>query len=610
MSQSNLAVRPGYKASSPLATIQKIRNILYQSNIFVIEDYWTKVSNGIFSVTLKVPGTACKTHGKSFNEIYALASAYGEFIERLQNMVLFGKNYLGNQKDKTPKPPDCIQFNNSVIKSNIIKKFMTLFDKTDYEKIEKFIEEYDGFNAIPFYHIKSENIEYLPYELLLSAVGSNGMCAGNSPEEALIQGLCEIFERYVLKEIYFNPKRRFPDVPESLFENAFQWKYLLFLKEHGYEVFIKDCSLGGVIPVLAITVKQNDRALLSLGAAPDYRIAFERCVTELFQGTNLEKLDKKLQPIERWCTQSSNWFSDCKKELQYHYMRSLTGTRGSVPLTFFENNNIEFDDKNLFQSETMITKDVLNKLLKICRKQNWDVYIRDISFFNFPSYWIFIPGLSEVNKIEYKNLIFDLDILPKLRKVFFNYKNASIEEIEFLGQTIIEMLDNPRFEPQKIIQILQRLQFNIPINLEHISPEIVLVFIYCRLEKFEFAHEILKKYLEKRKTSTTSLNFSKVTINYQCLLEYLALLSNGYTLLNAKKTLSLNYNPKFVDDIYSIICNPTDLFNYLDFPICDSCNDCKFSNNCCYVKTNELLNNIEIKITPLDQLKIKQFIQI
>ena len=40
------------------------------------------------------------------------------------------------------------------------------------------------------------------------------MCAGNSPEEALVQGLSEIIERVVQRRI-FTEKPALPDVPEE-----------------------------------------------------------------------------------------------------------------------------------------------------------------------------------------------------------------------------------------------------------------------------------------------------------------------------------------------------------------------------------------------------------
>lgn len=44
--------------------------------------------------------------------------------------------------------------------------------------------------------MKNEDIEYIPDKLFSYLYDTNGMCAGNSKEEALIEGLSEILERY------------------------------------------------------------------------------------------------------------------------------------------------------------------------------------------------------------------------------------------------------------------------------------------------------------------------------------------------------------------------------------------------------------------------------
>lgn len=44
----------------------------------------------------------------------------------------------------------------------------------------------------------------IPIEFSLLLTGSNGMASGNTPKEAILQALCEIFERYAISEIYWN----------------------------------------------------------------------------------------------------------------------------------------------------------------------------------------------------------------------------------------------------------------------------------------------------------------------------------------------------------------------------------------------------------------------
>jgi len=73
------------KVCLPEETIQKIRNILYSLAIHVYEAGWNTFSNQCFSVRLMdadFPFTSI--NGKGITRDFALASAYGEFMERLQ----------------------------------------------------------------------------------------------------------------------------------------------------------------------------------------------------------------------------------------------------------------------------------------------------------------------------------------------------------------------------------------------------------------------------------------------------------------------------------------------------------------------------------------------
>lgn len=72
----------------------------------------------------------------------------------------------------------------------------------------------DKYITLPFYSIKEKKVVYLPKSTYTPFYGSNGMCAGNSPEEALVQGLSEIIERVVQRRI-FTEKPALPDVPEE-----------------------------------------------------------------------------------------------------------------------------------------------------------------------------------------------------------------------------------------------------------------------------------------------------------------------------------------------------------------------------------------------------------
>ena len=52
----------------------------------------------------------------------------------------------------------------------------------------------------PFYSVQEDRVVWI-WRNYAWEQGSNGMCAGNTPAEALVQGLSEIFERYAIQEV-------------------------------------------------------------------------------------------------------------------------------------------------------------------------------------------------------------------------------------------------------------------------------------------------------------------------------------------------------------------------------------------------------------------------
>ena len=81
-----------YKDELPLNTINKIRNILNDLGILTVEQGWAHSADSFYSVTVSVANTTLSTNGKGTTYQYALASAYGELMERLQNQAPFRLN--------------------------------------------------------------------------------------------------------------------------------------------------------------------------------------------------------------------------------------------------------------------------------------------------------------------------------------------------------------------------------------------------------------------------------------------------------------------------------------------------------------------------------------
>ena len=113
------------------------------------------------------------------------------------------------------------------------------------------------------------------------------MSAGNSPAEAIVQGLAEIVERFIQKKIIVEALQ-LPNVPDDVIKK-YPYVYSMFKRACSFEnlnVYMKDCSLGGEYPVAGLLMieKNTGKYGLKLGWHPDCGVDMERTLSEATQG--------------------------------------------------------------------------------------------------------------------------------------------------------------------------------------------------------------------------------------------------------------------------------------------------------------------------------------
>lgn len=78
-----------YKEKKPEDTIHAIMSLLYKAGIFTTYQFSDEDVPGLLSNHVNVEGTLIGTNGKGTDKVFAMASAYGELMERLQNRMFY-----------------------------------------------------------------------------------------------------------------------------------------------------------------------------------------------------------------------------------------------------------------------------------------------------------------------------------------------------------------------------------------------------------------------------------------------------------------------------------------------------------------------------------------
>jgi len=95
-----------YKAVLPSSTVSKIRQILESIDIFTFENNREDYGLQLYSSRLLINNLdsfGIGVSGKGMKRDYALASAYGEFMERLQNGIMLNKKTIFSNIDDLAK---------------------------------------------------------------------------------------------------------------------------------------------------------------------------------------------------------------------------------------------------------------------------------------------------------------------------------------------------------------------------------------------------------------------------------------------------------------------------------------------------------------------------
>ena len=242
------------KDAKPIDTVNKIKTILKKNNIET-EELW--LETGVpycFSLRVSVKDTTFGTNGKGLTKEFALASAYGELMERLQ-LGFIGTLEL--QKDTNGAIDEHVD--DKISAKELYEKNKAWYDLfssrlkhfTNEEiKSEQLLMQYadkEGFiSATEYYCINKKTKEYLPTKLQKSIYTSNGCASGNTTEEAIVQAISEIVERHNETHIVLNNITP-PDVPEDEIKKCeTSYRIISFLRANDFKVTVKDCSLQRV----------------------------------------------------------------------------------------------------------------------------------------------------------------------------------------------------------------------------------------------------------------------------------------------------------------------------------------------------------------------------
>lgn len=423
-----------YKEVLPEKTVEKLKGLLKQLGIEVEEKWIDASSVGTYSLRVCVKGTNIGQNGKGMTKEFAMASGYAEFFERFQNgMFRFRLEKPTKELPFTYAPDERTlsveglmnkenSFLDNIVEANGHGKD-TKEEQIKYIKHvlnqDTILVEKEDYLSLPYYSVKNSNITYVPERLFSYTCNSNGMCAGNSKEEALIEGLSEIFERYAGIEI-FKRKLTLPEIPESYIDKFPKVKQMVekLKKNEKYYFRLVDCSFGGKYPVAGLYIidKNTGKFGFKLGAHPDYGIAMERCFTEASQGRD----------IYEYAETCLFDFYDGEDSKNRSFTEFIYGDFSAVPYQIL-GKKLDYEFTEMPDVSNLDNKEILRRMVKTILDEGKDILIRNVTSLGFPAFRIIVPGMSE---ISFDSTAKYFNIFATLQQLFSDFRKITKDNIK------------------------------------------------------------------------------------------------------------------------------------------------------------------------------------
>ncbi|GAB7271335.1 MULTISPECIES: 30S ribosomal protein S12 methylthiotransferase accessory factor YcaO [Dickeya] len=421
-------------------SIARFQQQLLDLGFNIEEASWLNPVPNVWSVHIRDRDCAlCFTNGKGATRKAALASALGEYFERLSTNYFFADFYLGQHiaegdfvhypdEKWFPLPED-----DSLPEGILDARLHAFYDPEQQLVASDLIDLQSGNHergicALPFTRQSDQQTVYIPMNIIGNLYVSNGMSAGNTRNEARVQGLSEVFERYVKNRIIAE-SISLPSIPaEVLSRYPGVVEAIATLEQEGFPIFAYDASLGGQYPVICVVLfnPANGTCFASFGAHPDFGVALERTVTELLQGRGLKDLDVFTPPTfdNEEVAEHTN--------LETHFIDSS----GLISWDLFKTQS-DYDFADWDFSGT--TEQEFATLMAIFNKEDKEVYIADYEHLAVYACRILVPGMSDIYPAE-DLLLANNSMGAHLRETLLSLPDSQWEKEDYLA--LLQQLDD------------------------------------------------------------------------------------------------------------------------------------------------------------------------
>jgi len=569
-----------FKDNSPIKTVENIQSKLREHGFEVEEEWFESGIEHCHSIGVTIAGTCLTAYGKGVTKDLARASGHAELMERLQS---------GYRGAGAIEFPDMRLMNRDELLEENYEHFARMAQRIEETQQEHFTAEdiadhslffgtMEHCKSVAFYDTDADRKVYIPYFLLRNLYGTNGLAAGNSTAEAIVQGFSEIVERYC-QRYFLEGKLTPPDVPEDYlarFKTAYE--VIEQVRAAGYMVIVKDCSLGEGYPVVASAIidTKNRSSRIMFGSSPVFEIALERSLTEAFQGCAI-----KAMPFIKG-------FHVGKRRSTNEVESAFTKGRANYPFEFFaEQASYEF--KPFDDRSCMSNQDLVAYILRYLKKKERTLLIRDLSHLGFHTYRLIVPGMSELHTYMFSGKPSNYRLRADTILVRGDLRKAGTEQLK--EYCLLYHNDATQVDAKPNFKAMTGIQLKLDAKQDRFFTLMSLAYAAWEVKDLKQAHA----YAAEAKLYANP----QLRDYMECLCYMIELLINGYSLDAAAHLMSRFYDLRLLVTAQVGCANGNPFVSFL--VTCNrKCDACGYAKMCEYPVNQSVTERVNAAVAKFD----------
>ncbi|NES05014.1 MAG: TOMM precursor leader peptide-binding protein, partial [Okeania sp. SIO2F4] len=264
---------------------------------YVAKHHFTTMFDDLDDLRINIGG---RSVGKGKTDLQAKVSALGEAIERYSSVFQGDEprergNY-GKFGDRAIHPNTCMNYSQE--QYNTREEWNTSHPNSKFQKVPEPFDEEEERDWTPVWSLTDGEFKYLPTAYCYPGYpkppqadcwsNSNGSAAGNTIEEAILQGFMELVERDCVALWWYNRIKR-PEVNLDSFDETYFSALKNYYQKLNRDLWVIDITNDFNIPTFAAISRRIDRQekeediIYGFAAHFDSKLAIGRALTEVNQ---------------------------------------------------------------------------------------------------------------------------------------------------------------------------------------------------------------------------------------------------------------------------------------------------------------------------------------